>query len=156
MSDRTSFLGDGPWDEVHDEYRIRTRSLGHVEGNMLGASLHELEPGSPGFKLHMHFGSEEMFFVLSGAPTLRTGTGEERLKPGDVVHCPEGREGLHTFRNDTDEPARILAVSAGRWPDVVAYPEHGEGWVATRDPDFPARPGADPGLIARFELPPDA
>ncbi len=40
-------------------------------------------------------------------------------------HCPEGRAGLHTFTNPTQEPARILAVSAGRYPDGVAYPEQG-------------------------------
>jgi hypothetical protein len=33
---------------------------------MLGASLIELLPGAPGGPLHMHYGVEEMFFVLSG------------------------------------------------------------------------------------------
>jgi hypothetical protein len=38
--------------------------------------------------------------------------------------------------------------------DVVAYPEHGYAWVATRDPhpELLAR-GGDPGIIARFEIP---
>ena len=76
------------------------------------------------------------------------------LSPGDVVVCPEGRAGLHAFSNPTDEPAQILALSAGGFPDVVAYPEHGYAWVATRDPD-PAllAEGGDPGIIARFEIP---
>ena len=45
-------------------------------------------------------------------------------------------------------------MSAGSFPDVVAYPEHGYAWVATRDPDpeLLAR-GGDPGIIARFEIP---
>jgi hypothetical protein len=34
---------------------------------------------------------------------------------------------------------------------VVAYPEHGYAWVATRDPDLPADPG-DPGIIQRFDF----
>jgi hypothetical protein len=40
------------------------------------------------------------------------------------------------------------------FPDVVAHPEHGYPWVATRDPDpeLLAR-GGDPGIIARFEIP---
>ena len=102
----------------------------------------------------MHYGAEEMFFVLSGRPTLRNPDGEESLSPGDVVVCPEGRAGLHAFSNRTDEPAQILALSAGGFPDVVAYPEHGYAWVATRDPD-PAllAEGGDPGIIARFEIP---
>jgi hypothetical protein len=51
-------------------------------------------------------------------------------------------------------PAQMLAISAGSFPDVVAYPEHGYAWVATRDPDpeLLAR-GGDPGIIARFEIP---
>lgn len=121
---------------------------------MLGASLHELLPGSPGFWLHMHYGSEEMFFVVSGTPTLRNGTTEEQLSPGDVVYCAEGRKGLHTFTNPTNEPARILAVSAGRLPDVVAYPEHGHAWVATRDPEHSPDSG-DKVISARFDLPPE-
>ena len=64
----------------------------------------------------MHYGVEEMFFVLSGTPTVRTPDGEEQLSPGDVVYFPEGRDGLHTFSNPTDEPVRILAVSTKALP----------------------------------------
>jgi uncharacterized cupin superfamily protein len=61
---------------------------------------------------------------------------------------------LHSFGNQTDEPVRILAMSAGSFPDVVAYPEDGYAWVATNDPDpdLVAR-RSDPGIIARFEIP---
>ena len=39
-------------------------------------------------------------------------------------------------------------------PDVVAYPEHGYAWVATRDPEpGQLEKGGDPGIIARFEIP---
>jgi uncharacterized cupin superfamily protein len=150
---RQNFLSDGPWDELHEDLEIRTRVFDRRVDDTLSASLHELLPGSPGFRLHMHYGAQEMFFVLSGTPTLRDGQTEERLAPGDVVHCPEGLDGLHTFTNPTNEPARILALSAGRFPDVVAYPEQGIAWVATRNPDFPAPGHADKGIIARFDLP---
>jgi uncharacterized cupin superfamily protein len=95
-----------------------------------------------------------MFFVLSGRPVFRSPDGEEEMAPGDFVFCPEGRAGLHTFSNPAEEPARVLAMSAGSFPDVVAYPEDGYAWVATRDPDSKllAR-GGDPGIIARFEIP---
>ena len=102
----------------------------------------------------MHFGAEEMFFVLSGRPVFRNQHGKEEMAPGDFVFCPEGRAGLHAFSNPTEESAQILAISAGSFPDVVAYPEDGYAWVATRDPDpeLLAR-GGDPGIIARFEIP---
>ena len=54
--------------------------------------------------MHMHYGVEEMFFVLSGTLTVRTPEGVEELSPGDVVYFPEGRDGLHDFSNPTDEP----------------------------------------------------
>ena len=120
----------------------------------MGATLYELAPGAPDTRMHMHFGAEEMFFVLSGRPVFRNQHGEEQLGPGDFVFCPEGRAGLHAFSNPTDDPAQFLAMSAGSFPDVVAYPEHGYAWVATRDPDpeLVAR-ASDPGIIARFEIP---
>lgn len=150
---KQNFLSEEPWDELHEDLQMRSRVFDRRVDDMLSASLHELLPGSPGFRLHMHYGSEEMFFVASGTPTFRNGRTDERLAPGDVVHCPEGLDGLHTFTNPTTEPVRILAVSAGRFPDVVAYPEQGIAWVATRNPDFPAPQNGDKGIIARFELP---
>ena len=95
--------------------------------------------------MHMHFGAEEMFFVLSGHPLFRGKDGEETLALGDYVFCPEGRAGVHTFANPGTEPAQVLGISAGSFPDVVAYPEHGYAWVATRDPD--------PRLVAQAEDP---
>jgi uncharacterized cupin superfamily protein len=142
------------WNGDDEETGTRHRIFWRPDGARMGATLYELPPGAPEDRIHMHFGAEEMFFVLSGRPVLRTQAGEEQLASGDFVFCPEGRAGLHTFSNPTGEPVRILAISAGGFPDVVAYPEHGYAWVATRDPDpkLLAR-GGDPGIIARFEIP---
>ncbi len=142
------------WDDEPDEEGRRRRMFWRPDDARMGATLYELAPGAPEDRMHMHYGAEEMFFVLSGRPTLRNPDGEESLSPGDVVVCPEGRAGLHAFSNPTDEPAQILALSAGGFPDVVAYPEHGYAWVATRDPDPGLlAEGGDPGIIARFEIP---
>jgi len=146
-------LFSGPW--VGDEENgTRHRVFWRPDDARMGATLYELAPGTPEGTVHMHFGAEEMFFVLAGRPVLRNQQRRETLSPGDFVFCPEGRAGLHTFGNPTDEAAQILAISAGGFPDVVAYPEDGYAWVATRDPDpdLLAR-GGDPGIIARFEIP---
>ncbi len=142
------------WDGGDEEARTRHRVFWRPDDARLGATLYELAPGAPDLRLHMHFGVEEMFFVQSGRPSFRNQHREEELAPGDFVFCPEGRAGLHAFSNRTDEPAQILAISAKSFPDVVAYPEDGYAWVATRDPDpeLLAR-GGDPGIIARFEIP---
>ena len=142
------------WDGEDEAAGTRRQVFWRPDEARMGATLYELAAGAPERRMHMHFGAEEMFFVLSGRPVLRNQHGEEELSPGDFVFCPEGRAGLHAFSNPAAEPARILAISAGSFPDVVAYPEHGYAWVATRDPD-PAllAKGGDPGIIARFEIP---
>lgn len=149
---RQNLFADSPWDV--EEADSRRRIFWRPDDARMGATLYELASGYDGDRVHMHYGAEEMFFVLGGQPLLRSRQGTESLAPGDFVFCPEGRAGLHTFGNPTDEPARILAMSAGSFPDVVAYPEDGYAWVATRDPDPGLlAQGGDPGIIARFEIP---
>jgi len=149
---RQNLFADAPWDVENEENGLRHRLFWRPDNARMGASLWELRPGAPGMRWHMHYGAEEMFFVLSGRPLWRSLEGEEELAPGDFVSCPEGRAGLHAFSNPHDEPARILAMSAGSFPDVVAYPDHEYAWVATRDPDPDSPVGDDPGIIQRFEF----
>jgi uncharacterized cupin superfamily protein len=142
------------WDGDDEEPGTRRRVFWRPDGARMGATLYELAPGTPESRIHMHFGGEEMFFVLSGRPVFRSQHGRETLSPGDFVFCPEGRAGLHTFGNPSGESVRFLAISAGGFPDVVAYPEDGYAWVATRDPDPDLlAKGGDPGIVARFEIP---
>ena len=149
---RQNLYADGPWDSAERGPETGTvhRSFWRPDRARMGATLWDLCPGAAGVRYHMHYGAEEMFFVLGGRPVLRNPEGEEQLEPGDFVFCPEGRRGLHTFGNPHDEPVRLLGISAGSFPDVVAYPEHEYAWVATRDPELP--PAGDPGIIARFEF----
>jgi uncharacterized cupin superfamily protein len=147
-------LFSGTWDEENERARTRHRIFWRPDDAKMGATLYELAPGVPDEPTHMHYGVEEMFFVLSGRPVFRNPEGEEELAPGDFVFCPEGRAGLHTFSNPGEEPAQLLAISTGTYPDVVAYPEAGYAWVATRNPDpEQLAKGGDPGIIARFEIP---
>ena len=145
---RQNLFADAPWDV--EDVDSRRRIFWRPDDAGMGATLYELAPGYDGDRVHMHYGAEEMFFVLSGRPVFRNLDGEEELAAGDFLFCPEGRAGLHAFSNPHDEPARLLAMSAGGYPDVVAYPEHDYAWVATRVPELPA--GDDPGIIARFEF----
>jgi uncharacterized cupin superfamily protein len=149
---RQNLYADVPWDSDERDPETGTvhRTFWRPDQARMGATLWDLCPGATGHRFHMHYGAEEMFFVLAGRPVFRSPDGEEQLEPGDFVFCPEGRAGLHTFGNPHDEPVRLLAISAGSFPDVVAYPEHEYAWVATRDPELPS--GDDPGIIVRFEF----
>ena len=151
---RPNVFADGSWDREAQQMKIRSRFVGKAAGaKELGASVHELLPGSTGFNLHAHYGMEELFVVLSGTPTLRTADAEEPLAPGDVVSCPRGLDGLHTLTNPTDELARVLAMSTLPVPEVVLYPELGKFGVATRDPTVPAPAEGDKGIVGLFDLP---
>jgi uncharacterized cupin superfamily protein len=151
---RPNVYADGPYDMEGEKMQIRSLFVAkHAGAKELGASVHELLPGSTGFHLHAHYGMEELFVVLGGRPTLRTGAGEEQLEPGDVVSMPRGIEGLHTFANRTEEPARVLAISTTPIPEVIVYPELGKFAVATRDPFTPVAEGGDAGIVGMFDLP---
>ena len=144
-------LFDGVWEDEDEESGMRRRVFWRSDNAGMGATLHELKPGAEGMRWHLHYGGEEMFFVLGGRPMFRTPEGEEELAPGDFVFCPEGRAGLHAYRNPHGEPARILAMSTGSsFPHVVAYPEHGYAWVDTAGPELPG--DGDPGIIQRFDF----
>jgi uncharacterized cupin superfamily protein len=107
---------DGDWDMEREQMGVRGRSVAKPAGaNELAATLYELAPGASGFHLHAHYGLEELFVVLEGTPTLRTHEADRDLKRGDVVACPRGRDGTHTFANRSDQPARVLAISTNNF-----------------------------------------
>ena len=65
--------------------------------------------------------------MLTGEPTLRTPDGEHRLCAGDTVCFPEGPDGAHQVRNDTDAPARVMIFSTKLGnPAVAVYPDSGK------------------------------
>ena len=94
-------------------------------GEVLGASVYELDPGN--FVVyHFHHGAEEMMIVLRGRPTLRTPDGERELAEGEVVHFAAGPAGAHGVRNESDRPVRVVMVSDQPSPEVVEYPDLGQ------------------------------
>src|SRR6059058_5704533 len=90
---RQNLFADSPWDGEDDESGTRHRIFWRPDDARMGATLWELVPGAGGIRMHMHYGAEEVFFVLSGRPLFRNADGEEQLSPGDFVSCPEGRAG---------------------------------------------------------------
>jgi uncharacterized cupin superfamily protein len=143
---------EGTYQRESPETGLRGSMLGRAAGaRELGASVYELDPGSTGMNLHAHYGNEEMFVVLEGSPTLRTPSGEEQLRRGDVVACPRGREGAHTIINSSAASALVLAVSTANTPDVVVYPETDSIGVATRNPFETVPEGGDEGVVGMFD-----
>src|SRR6516225_7198015 len=67
------------WDGDLDEDGTLRRVFWRPDDARMGATLYELAPGAPESRIHMHFGAEEMFFVLDGRPRFRNKDGEEAL-----------------------------------------------------------------------------
>src|ERR687885_1285760 len=88
----------------------------------LGGSVYELQPGEE-MVFHYHVQREELLTVLQGRLSLRSADGWEELPEGEVVAFPRGERGAHAYRNDQDEPVRVLVVSEMNAPNISVYPD---------------------------------
>ena len=94
-------------DAVGDRYRFLA-SQEHTNGKYAIWDA-ELSPGG-GPPPHIHRREEEGFFILEGRVTFYSGDQSFTAEPGEFVHLP--RNGLHWFRNETEQPARTLILVA--------------------------------------------
>jgi uncharacterized cupin superfamily protein len=69
---------------------------------------HRIPPGY-GVPPHIHEREHECFFMLQGALTLMTPSGDRVIGPGDFVQLPAG--GRHGFRNETGGEVRFLVIA---------------------------------------------
>ncbi|MBW3098611.1 cupin domain-containing protein [Pseudohoeflea coraliihabitans] len=109
-----------------------------------GVNLTRLEPGAETALLHRHSRQDEFVYVLEGAPTLVTDTGEIDLQPGMCSGFKAG--GLaHHIVNRSDRPAVILEIGdrrpgdSGEYPkdDLVAALGSDGAWIFTRKDGTP-------------------
>jgi len=104
-----------------------------------------LQPGA-GAPPNRHGDDEESFFVREGTVSFTVDGVERAAGPGEFVKVPSGA--IHSFRNGTDAPARMLILNvpgtihenvfttcgmeletdASQWPENV--PELDMDWVA--------------------------
>ena len=128
-------LNADEWDrtEEREGWRFKDAWVGaHTDAELIGASMYEVEPGNKQGPFHTHHANEEWVIVLRGEPTLRTHEGEQRLREGDVVAFPRGKEGAHQIRNDDGRarprPHALHADRAGH----RRVPRHGQDRRAER------------------------
>src|SRR6266508_6368061 len=107
----------------------------------LGASLYELQPGDE-MVFHYHVQREELMIVLEGRLALRSAPGWEELPEGEVVAFPRGERGAHGYRNDGDEPVRVLMISEIDGPNISVYPDTNQIGVFDAGPRAQRRFGA--------------
>lgn len=124
MTDTNIWTDD--WDPAEEDWSgggvVSKRLPRAAEKPGFGATVYELDPGD--FVVyHFHHAWEELLVVLRGEPTLRTPEGERRLAEGETAYFPQGRDGAHGLKNETDKPVRILMASTLSSPEVCEYPD---------------------------------
>src|SRR5215204_768902 len=131
---QTFNLNSDEWDATRDRegWRAKGALVGQrIGGELIGATMSEVEPGDKLWPYHTHYLNEEWVIVLRGEPTLRTPEGEQVLKEGDVVCFPRGKGGAHQIINRTESRIRVLMLSSMIGPDIIEYLDTGK--VYARD-----------------------
>lgn len=100
----------------------------------LGYRVSTLPPGHRFCPLHGHAREEELFFVIEGAPSVRTLSGTIRCRKGDFIALPVGESGTHQLVNDSDAPATVLLLARTEEFESCYYPDSGKLLVDLPDP----------------------
>lgn len=100
----------------------------------LGFNVTVVPPGKRAWPYHVHHVNEEMFFVMKGRGSIRIGEASYRIRKGDFISLPPGRETAHQIINDSKAPLRYLAVSTMETPEVAEYPDSGKLGVFAGSP----------------------
>jgi uncharacterized cupin superfamily protein len=117
------------WSEHYhgEKFGYRRKSLSSAtEGEKLGCSLYEVEPGRSAWPYHYHGANEEAIYVLEGSGTLRVAGEEIALGKGDYATFPASAEGAHQLVNTSDRPLKYLCFSTMIEPDATVYPDSGK------------------------------
>jgi uncharacterized cupin superfamily protein len=110
-----------------DKFEATFKPVGAaLDSKMLGFNITVIPPGKKAFPYHAHRGNEEMFFILEGEGSIRIDGATHRIRKGDFVSLPPGRDSAHQIINDSQAPLRYLAVSTMVLPEVVEYPDSGK------------------------------
>ncbi len=127
------------------KYEARIGWVGNaLASKKLGFNVTILPPGKCAFPYHLHHANEEMFFVLEGRGTIRIGQASHKIRKGDFISLPPGRESGHQIVNDSDAPLQYIALSTMEMPEVAEYPESGKLGVFAGSP--PGRPASGDSL----------
>ncbi len=105
-----------------------------LDSKKLGFNVAVVPPGKRAFPYHAHRGNEEMFFILDGEGSIRIAGTTHKVRKGDFISLPPGRDSAHQIVNDSKAPLRYLAVSTMEVPEVVEYPDTGKLGVIAGTP----------------------
>ena len=113
--------------------RREKRALGDFFGlKNFGVNLTRIAPGGETALMHSHSLQDEMVYVLEGAPTLVSESGESPLEPGMCAGFP-ARGAAHHIVNRTDRDVLLLEIGDRPEGDEARYPH--DDLKADMEPD---------------------
>ena len=115
----------------------------HLDSQLLGFNVTTVPPGKRAFPYHAHRGNEEMFFILEGEGSVRIDGETHKIRKGDFISLPPGKDSAHQIINDSKVPLRYLAVSTMQQPEVVEYPDSGKYGLMAGSPGGGRTPTPD-------------
>jgi quercetin dioxygenase-like cupin family protein len=118
-----------------------------LEQDDLSLTALDLAPGFPGPVPHRHARMTDSFLVLGGRPAFRVGEARLDPEPGTWLSVPPGN--VHTFWNDSSEPAQMLnAMAPGGLEQYL------KEVAAAARPDAPPDPAAMAEIASRYDFAP--
>ncbi|CAI5475031.1 unnamed protein product [Closterium sp. Yama58-4] len=87
--------------------RVRVKADAEQTGGSYSVLEYEV-PAGEGTEEHIHTREHEAWFLLDGQMTWTIEKETYKAFPGSFMHMPLGR--AHSFRNNSDRPARMLVV----------------------------------------------
>jgi uncharacterized cupin superfamily protein len=110
------------------------RPLGDLFGlTNFGVNLTRLAPGGISALRHAHSRQDEFVYILEGAPTLVTDSGETALEPGMCAGFKAGSGDAHHLVNRSNRDVLYLEVGDRTPGDSCTYPD--DDLVAGLGPD---------------------
>ncbi|MFI6915943.1 cupin domain-containing protein [Streptosporangium sp. NPDC050284] len=103
---------------------VRYLGTGASTNGQFGLYRWDMGPKPSGPAAHFHRTISESFFVLSGTVRLFDGRSWTDATAGDFLYVPEG--GVHSFRNESGEPASMLLLFAPGAPREAYFEELAE------------------------------
>jgi quercetin dioxygenase-like cupin family protein len=105
---------DTPPELTRPTVRSKFLATGAMTDGHFGLFQWDMDPEAGGPAAHYHKTFSESFYVLDGAVRLYDGAAWVTAEKGDYLYVPPN--GIHAFRNDSDEPASMLILFAPGTP----------------------------------------
>lgn len=107
-----------PTGELYTIARLITEGTGISDFSVIHE---ELPPGHRSSSPHYHSKQDEMYFVLSGSPTVHINGNERVIHSGCYVVFKSGGKNKHVLENNTKDMVEVLKISSCPTNDVITY-----------------------------------